>query len=364
MSDKIWNKAATTIVAAGQFPIPITDTVIMLLKTIMTEEQADFIKIFIKPLNIDEISEETGKDKKYLEKMLNELMSNGIITGIPAKSTGKIIYRLLPPVPGIFEFSLMRGEWGEKQKKIAKIFDDMFKEMADLVQNNYDNVLPAFKMIPAIDRVIPVENQINDADKELVLPAEEVRKIIDKFDDIAVSVCYCRHEKDLLGEHCETTKVRENCLSFGPAAKFIIDYKFGRRINKDEARKILRNSEDEGLVHKSFHVKLDPEREQEAICSCCKCCCGTFQLFYKGVTPMHSVTSYIARMVKENCTGCGICVDICPMNAITINDDVAQIEDERCIGCGLCSHHCSSDAIRLERTGKRDVFVAPPRLKK
>lgn len=361
MSKNLWEKTAATIVAAGQVPIPITETLLELLKLIMTEEQAEFISIFNKPLNFNEIKEQTGREDNYLHKMLEDLMYTGIVTGIPSRSTGITVFRLLPPFPGIFEFTLMRGGTEEKDKKLAQLFDRMFQEMSDMVQQHYDNVVPAFKSIPAIDRIVPVENLL-DATKDEILPADEVRKILDKFDTIAVAVCYCRHEKDLLNNKCKRTKHRENCLMLGPGAEFTIKYGFARQISRDEAKKILKESEDSGLVHKTFHVKLDPEREQEAICSCCKCCCGTFQLFYRGVTAMHSVTSYIARIRKDECTGCGACVEMCPMEAIKIVDDVAQIEDERCLGCGLCGHHCDFDAAVLEKTGRRDVFVAPPRL--
>ena len=363
MSENVWIDAANTIVNAGQIPIPVTETLQELIKTLINEKQAEFIRIFDKPLNMDQIIEKTGQDRKSLDKILNELMDVGVVTGIPSKSTGVVVYRLLPAVPGIFEFSLMRGETGEKEKKLAKLFDKLFSEMSDLVQENYDSVVPALKSLPAIDRIIPVESEI-DVKKDEVMPAEEVRRIIDQFDTISVATCYCRHEKDLLNDPCKVTDKKENCLLFGPGAQFTIDHNFARPISKEDARRILNESEDAGLVHKSFHVKLDPEREQEAICSCCKCCCGTFQLYYRGVSAMHSVTSYIAEMTEEECTGCGVCVDMCPMEAINIIDDIANIDKDRCLGCGICAHHCDYDAARLVRTGKREVFVLPPRLVK
>ena len=86
-------------------------------------------------------------------------------------------------------------------------------------------------------------------------------------------------------------------------------------------------------------------------------------MYYRGVRAMHSVTSYLAEIDQESCTGCGVCVDMCPMEAITLVDDSAHIETEKCLGCGVCAHHCSSDAARLINTGQREVFVPPPRIK-
>ncbi len=362
MKEKIWNKALNTIIAAGQMPIPATATAIELLQTIMTEEQAKFITVFTRSLTIEELEEKTGRTKHELMEILNELMQAGVVSGIASRSTGLSIYRLLPLFPGIFEFTLMRGGTTERDKKLAHCFDKLFGEISDLVQSNYDNVVEAMKYLPAADRIIPVESQVQ-LSGEIILPADEVKKIIDKFDTIAVATCFCRHEKDLLGEACKLTDKRENCLIFGPSAEFTIEQKFARQISGEEALKILRESEDAGLIHKSFHAKLDPDKDQEAICACCKCCCATFQLFHKGARAMHSVTSFLAEIDRDACTGCYACVDMCPMDAIHLNDVTAEVENERCLGCGICAHHCTYNAARLVNTGKREVFVSPPRMK-
>lgn len=70
--EKLWYRAARTIVRVGQMPIPITPTIIELIKTLMTEEQATFILIFKKPsLNINEIKQKSDLDDDSLNKMLN-----------------------------------------------------------------------------------------------------------------------------------------------------------------------------------------------------------------------------------------------------------------------------------------------------
>lgn len=360
MSEKLWSKAAQVINSSGPLPIPITETVIELLKTIMTEEQAEFILNFNKALNWDELKEKCGMDEAPLKQILDDLMHCGVVTGIPSSSTGIMVYRLMPPFPGLFEFTLMRGETTEKEKKLARLFDQLFGEISDMVQNNYDQIVPAMKSLPAIDRIVPVESQLGQH-VEVFFPTEEVNAIIEKYDTMAVAHCYCRHEKDLLNDPCKVTKNRENCLMFGKTATFAIEHKFARKINKEDARKILSQAENDGLVHKAFHAKLNPEKAEEAICNCCNCCCGTFQLFYRGATPVHSITSYVAGVREEDCVTCGACVDICPMKAITL-DDFAMIQAERCLGCGLCAHHCALNAISMNRIGPKEVFVEPPKL--
>ena len=53
-----------------------------------------------------------------------------------------------------------------------------------------------------------------------------------------------------------------------------------------------------------------------------------------------------AKVNQEKCTGCGACVDVCPMEAIKIENDKAVISDD-CSECGVCESECPNDAISL-----------------
>jgi ferredoxin len=360
MNEQIWQDAAQASINAGVIPMPITGTLLDLLQTIMDEKEAEFVTIFNKPMNLDEIKEKSPLKDEALDAMLDGLMRKGVVTGIPGKSSGTVVYRLLPPIPGLFEFTLMRGEKTEKEKKLAGLFDRLFREITDMVQLGYDPIMEYLKTVPPITRVVPVGQDVAEQYDD-VLPYEDVKTIINRFDKIAVSTCYCRHEKDLLGKPCHVTDERENCFIFGQTAEFVIKYKFGRQVSKDEALKIMGKAREDGLVHKAFHVKQDVANEEYAICNCCKCCCGTFQIYYLGGSPMQSYASRIARVEAADCTGCGICVDACPMETIKLVDDIALVDENKCIGCGVCSYQCPVSAIKLEKTGIRNVFVPPER---
>ena len=361
MSEKLWYQLARSIVKAGGPPVPINNTLIELLKTLINEEQLTFLLKFRKPLNLGQIKSKVELNDLSLTKMLNELMNIGMITGIPSKTTGIMVYRLVAFLPGLLEFTLMRGETGAKQKKLAKLWEQLFKEEVAVTQKNYDIVMNAFKEAPPIDRVIPIEQQI-EPHEDLVLPEEEVRKIIEKYDIIGVSYCYCRHLKDLLNTPCKIDAPRQNCLSFGRTAKFAIDHNFAKLISKEEALEKLKKAEELGLVHKTFHVRGDPYQEELAICNCCSCCCGNFQAFYSGASPTHTYTSYIANVNESDCVGCGTCLDVCPMNSIELVNTTAIINEERCFGCGVCANTCPENAIKLRKTGLRKVFIAAPKL--
>jgi ferredoxin len=361
MNETIFKAAAEVILRAGAFPLPVNDTLLTLLETIMTEEQARFITVFTGPKNFDELSRETGMDRDVLKTVLDGLMNDGIITGILNRKGTEMIYRVLPVIPGMFEFTLMRGEKGPKQKKLAELFDRIFGELAGMVQDNYDAILPAFKHIPPMTRVIPLNVRF-DPSFEAVMPLEDVTKVVERFDTIAVAHCYCRHEKDLLGKPCQVTDERKNCLFFGRTARFVIDHKFGEAISRDKALAILKKAGEDGLVHKAFHESSDTAKDEMAICNCCKCCCETFRLFYRGSAPSVTYASHVAGVTTGECTACGICTDMCPMEAVIMDDSSARVDSDRCIGCGVCVLHCPAGAMELERTGQRTVYVPPPRL--
>jgi len=54
-----------------------------------------------------------------------------------------------------------------------------------------------------------------------------------------------------------------------------------------------------------------------------------------------------AKVGIEKCTGCGDCVEVCPVEAISLNDDKAVIDEDTCTECGLCVDECPNDAISL-----------------
>jgi len=49
------------------------------------------------------------------------------------------------------------------------------------------------------------------------------------------------------------------------------------------------------------------------------------------------------------CTGCGICVDVCPQGAFEMKGKLAYLVDaQACMECGACQLNCPFDAIHVE----------------
>jgi 4Fe-4S ferredoxin len=51
--------------------------------------------------------------------------------------------------------------------------------------------------------------------------------------------------------------------------------------------------------------------------------------------------------VRDSCIGCGLCVDTCLMNAISLDNLKAQIDSQSCCGCLMCEEKCPTNSIKI-----------------
>ncbi|MBN1837823.1 MAG: 4Fe-4S binding protein [Spirochaetales bacterium] len=54
------------------------------------------------------------------------------------------------------------------------------------------------------------------------------------------------------------------------------------------------------------------------------------------------------RVDTPRCRGCGICVTVCPVKAITMRGAIPVIDNARCTDCGRCIEACHFGAILRE----------------
>lgn len=74
----------------------------------------------------------------------------------------------------------------------------------------------------------------------------------------------------------------------------------------------------------------------------------------KGKLRQHSVMKPVVSPKK--CTGCGVCIDWCPADAIQMDTDKAVIDEKTCIGCGECLTVCRFHAVKHDwRMNEREL---------
>jgi NAD-dependent dihydropyrimidine dehydrogenase PreA subunit len=69
---------------------------------------------------------------------------------------------------------------------------------------------------------------------------------------------------------------------------------------------------------------------------------------------------------SERCTGCGLCVAVCPVMAVSLIEGKASIDQTRCDECLQCIEECPENAIHqipgrdLPAPGKTASLSLPP----
>ena len=214
-------------------------------------------------------------------------------------------------------------------------------------------------------RTVPIGKTVEDPRQ--VLPYEDVARFLDEQKYFTVSICPCRHRKNLDPDSPDCQHPTENCLHFGTLGRYAVENGMGRVITKPKAHKILEEAAASGLVHGLSNW----QQAVDTICNCCKCCCMWFESYHK----LHhgkslDSSNYRVKTHPATCKGCGLCVKRCPMDALRLElsgeaknktGKVAVLDPETCIGCGVCAHKCPTNSLILQRREKTQDPPIDPR---
>ncbi len=339
MADTIYEQLIEKL---NQYPAgaPKTEKFVELLKMLFTEEEAKAaVGLPMFPATLSAISATVGQSEAMLKPVLESMADKGL--AYHRNQDGVDYYSLFPLVPGIFELQFMKGEVSQRTRDLATLFEGMYHTgwAEDL-----------FSSKTQLARVVVMEKEIPSGVE--VFPYELVSKFIKEADYIALSICYCRHEMELLGKSCGRRK--DTCLTFGPFARYVVERGFGRKITQEEAFKVLNLAEEEGLVHLSDNN----QKRINFICNCCGCCCGILG----GITKLHkpravATSHFIVNIDTETCVACGACVDRCHFGALRVGE-VAEVDADKCLGCGLCNMVCPTESLSMKR---REEIIEPKR---
>lgn len=53
----------------------------------------------------------------------------------------------------------------------------------------------------------------------------------------------------------------------------------------------------------------------------------------------------VKAVCSTGCIGCGICAKNCPVEAVTVENNIAHINPEKCTNCGICAEKCPVKVI-------------------
>jgi electron transport complex protein RnfB len=322
------------------FPKTDSGVEIRILKHLFTPEQAQIaLSLSYQPLPLKKIyrkAKSISLSLEELEQKLDEMYKKGVINY--GKSGDQKFYANAPLVIGMYEYQL-----NSLTEDFVKDFYQYFEE-AFIDEYNKPGV-------PQL-RTIPIEQSITH--EQSISMYDDLKSVIENIGEpIALAECICKKAKDLIGEPCKKTELREICFSFRTAAKYYLEQGLAREISKEEAIELLEKAEEDGLV-------LQPGNSQRpmCLCCCCGCCCELLVNEKRFDAPAQFfATNFYAKVDEDLCIGCGTCEERCNMDAVHVEDAVARVDLARCIGCGVCIPTCTSEAIKLF---EKDQKLMPP----
>jgi ferredoxin len=206
--------------------------------------------------------------------------------------------------------------------------------------------------------IIPVQEAVRGVES-VVLPYPLLPPLLERASArVILNECACRR-----GENCQVYPHDVGCIFLGDGAAEI-NPAMGQTVDVDRAVAHVQQAMGVGLVplvvHSSFDAWMLGIRYHRmlAICFCCDCCCAIRQGLRLGPPAFWDTVLRLPGLtvtVGAECVGCGACVEVCHVRAISLTDGRAHISDV-CKGCGRCVAICPNGAITLHLADGVDVL--------
>lgn len=318
------------------FPATESGVEIQILKGLFTEEDAAmFLELTPRLESAESVAERIERPADEVAAQLEDMSGRGLLFRLSRDDSRR--YGAIPFVHGIFEFQVSR-----LGREFSEMMDQYFEE-------KFGGAM--VESAEAFLRTVPVQRSIDS--EQNIASYEDACEILRNTRKIVVAECICRKQKIVVDKGCE--KPLEACFLFGSMGQYYVDHDMGRRIDSDEAIRILTQAQEAGLV-------TQPATAQNpgGMCNCCGDCCGVLRSLNNHPKPAEVVFSnHQATVDSDACTGCEACLERCQMGALKMNDDVIEVNLDRCIGCGLCVTTCPAEAMRLIPKPEKDQRIPP-----
>jgi ferredoxin len=329
-----------------------TPTLYAILKILFSEREAELVSLLpVRSFNAEQASRLWKMDLVSARKVLDELASRAIL--LDHEQNGQPVYTLPPPMAGFFEFSMMRLRGDIDQKVLAELFYEYMNVEEDFIRGLFINGETQLGRTFVQEPVLSNESALH------VLDYERASHVIRSASCIGVGVCYCRHKMMHVDRACDAPM--DICMTFNGSADSLTRHGFARRVDAAECLDLLDQAYAHGLVQFGENVR----EGVNFICNCCGCCCEALVAArrFAFFNPIHT-TQYIPVVNEDDCSGCGKCVNACPVEAMTLvsandphqpNRRKAWLNSQVCLGCGVCVRACPKQGLSLETRPQRVI---------
>lgn len=338
----------------NRFPqgVPPSDTLYKILNVLFSDEEARLVSLLpIKPFTVETAASAWHQGIEETRTILDSLASKALLLDI--EENGSQTYVLPPPMAGFFEFSLMRTGGDVDQKLLSELFHQYINVEDDFITALFATGDTQLGRAFVNEKALSEENALH------VLDYERASEVIKTASHIGVGMCYCRHKKLHINQACDAPM--DICMTFNNTASSLIKHGYARQVSVEECLELL----DEAYEHNLVQFGENIQENVNFICNCCSCCCEALVAARRvGLShPIHT-TNFLPVIHPEECNGCGKCIDVCPIDALSLvskhdpkrkRRKLAQLDEEICLGCGVCVRACPKDGISLKSREKRVI---------